>query len=290
LRQGAGDQIRVTGLYHNSTNLRYYAYATLTAIALYWVYFAKRTRLNKILLLGYALVCGVVLFKVYSKAGFITIAFAAMAWVVIGRNYLWPSLLVVSALVANVVLDDVVVKELQTSFAKETRVVEEGQLHATAFGGRFGMWQRQWATWADQDALSRLLGSGEGTGAKGGGHSDYIRALMQTGLVGVLTYVALLIATGVALTKKIMRRRTPLLLVALVVYVGWLVETIGFTPSVYTNFQWYTWGFIGLALVGVRGLDDPARTADAPAVKLLRRPGNFVDARGGGLATGRHAP
>jgi O-antigen ligase len=293
LRGGAGDQIRITGLYHNSTNLRYYAYAALTAIALYWVYFARRTRLNKLLLLGYAAVCAVVLFKVYSKAGFITIAFAAMAWVVIGRNYLWPALLVIAMLVVNVTLDDVVTRELQTTFAKETRVVEEGQLHATAFGGRFGMWQQQWIEWSEQDALSRLFGSGDkggGRGARGGGHNDYIRALMQTGLVGALAYIALLVATGVALVRRMLRNRTPLVLVATVVYVGWLVETIGFTPAVYTNFQWFTWSFIGLALVGVRGLEEQVRPIDAPAGSRRRRRGNFVDAGRPGLAAAGRSP
>jgi O-antigen ligase len=293
LRLGSGDQIRITGMYHNSTNLRYYAYSTLAAIALYWVYFAKRTRLNKILLLGYTAVCGVVLFKVYSKAGFITIAFAAVAWVVIARNVLWPSLLVLVALVANFTLDDIVVKELGTTFKKETRVIEEGALHDGAFGGRLGLWRSQMSIWADQDTLSQLFGSGEMGGgrlAKGGAHNDYIRALYQTGLVGALAYVALLIATGLALVKRMLRHRSPLVLVALVIYVGWMVETIGFTPSVFTSFQWYTWGFIGLALMGVRGLDGQAPPLNALAGRARTRPGNFIDANRDGIATGRRVP
>ena len=76
-----------------------------------------------------------------------------------------------------------------------------------------------------------------------------------------------------------MRRRTPLTLVALVIYVGWMVETIGFTPAVYTGFQWYTWGFIGLALVGVRGLDESSISVQRPVnARPKRLRGNFVDA------------
>jgi hypothetical protein len=32
----------------------------------------------------------------------------------------------------------------------------------------------------------------------------------------------------------------------------WIIDSMGLTPSVYPAYQWYVWGFIGLALKGVK--------------------------------------
>jgi hypothetical protein len=45
--------------------------------------------------------------------------------------------------------------------------------------------------------------------------------------------------------------RSPLNVMAVMLFGMWLVDTIGLTPRAYPGYQWYVWGFIGLALRGV---------------------------------------
>jgi len=42
------------------------------------------------------------------------------------------------------------------------------------------------------------------------------------------------------------------------IFIMWLVDTLGLAPGLYPAYQWYVWGFIGLALRGVEGLSQPA--------------------------------
>jgi hypothetical protein len=55
----------------------------------------------------------------------------------------------------------------------------------------------------------------------------------------------------------------------------YLVDTIGLTPGIYPGYQWYVWGFIGLALRGVDGLTD-GRPQDAMSWNLSEDGGNTV--------------
>ena len=48
------------------------------------------------------------------------------------------------------------------------------------------------------------------------------------------------------------RGPSPLNVMAIMIFVMWLVDTVGLHPSLYPSYQWYVWGFIGLSL---RGLD-----------------------------------
>lgn len=269
LRLGSGGQIRIAGMYHNSINLKYAAYMTLTAIAIYWSYFSRRRTLSKVLLALYAFAAGIVLFKIYSKAAFLAVGVGVLAWIFMGRRIGWPTVIVVAILAVNAVTENTVVFEVQRSFNKEFMALEGEVNEDTAFGGRLGWWRRQFGDFQEQDISGVLFGGFDtqsGRSAKGGGHNDYIRALMQTGVVGLAAYLLLLVSSGVALYRLYRRRRTPFNLIVLVVFASWMIETLGLTPSLYPSFQWFVWGLVGLALAGVRGLDpEPVRPATVAA-------------------------
>ena len=257
LAQGYVDQVRITGVYHNISSLKYFAYMTVTAIALYWIYFAKRSTLVKLALLGYAVVCAVVLFRIYSKAAFATLALAGLAWMILMRKVSWPAAIAVAVLLVNAAMDNIVFRQVTTTFGHEVAVSEGKADEDKLFGARLGGWKMLIADWNRQDMLHKLFGGrGGGREARGGGHNDYIRAMIQTGVLGLFAYLVLLIRAGHAVATRALARRTPLSVIGIVVYFAWLVDTMGLTPAVYPNFQWFVWGFIGLALGGVRGLEN----------------------------------
>lgn len=274
LRYGAGGQIRITGLYHNSTNLRYYAYATLTGIVLYWAYFARKGLVVKLALAAYAAITAVVLFRVYSKAGYITVVVAALVWTLFARKIAWPALLATVVIIVNLVTGNVVVEEVNRTFERDVAAMTGEIDSGRALGGRMVFFEKWWDRYTEAGLAKQLFGGTDRAGgrmARGGGHNDYVRAIQQTGLLGLVVYVWLLALTGLAVWKAFLRRRTALNAVVLVVFAAWMVDTMGFTPSVYPGFQWFAWGLIGLGIFGVRGLD-PLPAARRPAAPVAAKP------------------
>lgn len=255
---------RNVGLYHDSFSVRAFVFQTLAAIFLYWSYFLDRGRTVKgIALLGLTAVCLLVLYKIYSKAG----VFILLAWLIIwsvGARKLLPILFIVSCvLIANVLTDDLMVQEIQQLFSKEVTATEEGTEMAVqkrSLGGRWYLWDLYWERYSRSSILEQFFGSGRAVPA----HNDFLARLISSGVIGVTIYVLLLWRTGVALVRNYLRKRSPLNVMGLMVFAMWIIDTIGLVPSLYTSYQWFVWGFIGLALRGV-DWDERKRSAPQPA-------------------------
>jgi hypothetical protein len=257
LRWGVGDQTRITGLYHNSITYRYNAYMTLTAIVLYWAYFLKRNILGKSIFMAYAGICCVVLFYVYSKAAFVTLGLGLAIWTITYKKYIWLMVFIFGFFTINLASDNLLVKEIDTTFSLEAGVLKGEREADYLLAGRVGGIKAQLQYWSELDTFYQLFGTG--VGGKGGGHNDYMRSLMNSGIFGLVAYITLLLAIGFSVLTKFLRdRRSPLNVMAVIIYCAWMIDTIGFTPGVYTSYQLYTWGFISLALCGVKDLSASA--------------------------------
>ena len=68
-------------------------------------------------------------------------------------------------------------------------------------------------------------------------------------------YIIILLSIGFLVSKNAMNNMTPLNIVAVMVYLMYMLDTIGVSPSMYPGYQWFVWGFVGLALRGVDGLE-----------------------------------
>jgi hypothetical protein len=251
-RTGTMGLVRNVGLYHNATSFRYFAYMTITAILLYWSYFGKRDVFQRILFLGYGAACAVVLFKVYSKAAVATMALWVIIWSIMNRRFGFLGLCVLAVLVANTITGNLVFEQIGTVFMKEAAVAEGQMETELMFSGRFFGWKAALAEYSKADIFNQLFGMGLGGG---GTHNDYLRALLATGIVGLLAYLLLLGTVGFYLSRNMFFNRSPLNIMAFMIFVGYLVDTVGLNPSLYTGYQWYAWGFMGLALHGVPELD-----------------------------------
>ena len=50
------------------------------------------------------------------------------------------------------------------------------------------------------------------------------------------------------LVRNLIRRVDPLAVAGFMVFLAWMVDTIGLVPSAYSGYQWFVWGMIGLSL------------------------------------------
>lgn len=258
LRTGTMGLVRNVGLYHNATSFRYFAYMTITALLLYWSYFSKRDLWHTILFAGYGLICAVVLFKIYSKAAVVTMALWVIIWSIMNRRFGFLGLCVLAVLIANLMTGNLVFEQIGTVFMKEAAVAERQMETELMFSGRFFGWKAALAEYGKADIFNQLFGMGLGSGAT---HNDYLRALLATGIIGLLAYILLLGTVGFYLARNMIRSTTPLNIMAFMIFVGYLVDTVGLNPSLYTGYQWYAWGFMGLALHGMPELDNEVKSS-----------------------------
>ena len=60
---------------------------------------------------------------------------------------------------------------------------------------------------------------------------------------------------GIKTVYNCLRQQTPLNIMAVMLIGMWSIDAIGLVPGAYPGYQIFVWGFIGLALRGVAGLD-----------------------------------
>ncbi len=239
--------LRNIGIYHDAFSLRSYGYITLTGIILYSVYFA-RSGFTKVILGFYGLAVGGVLFKVYSKAAVVIAGLWVVTWSVMRRRISLLFIVLLAILVIDVVTGNKVVEQVELLFSKETSAIGGTGDSKRVLAGRLYVWEDALTLWADANPLYKIFGIGESGGSA---HNDYIRVLLSGGIFSLISYITLLSVMGWKVLQLALSRPSPINVMALMIFIMWIVDTIGLTPGIYPGYQWYVWGFIGVALRGL---------------------------------------
>jgi O-antigen ligase len=250
---GTGGLVRAVGVYHDAINFRHYAYMTITAILLYWTLFAKRNFYYKLFLTLYGAMCTLVIFRVYSKAGYLTLCLWILTWTFLNKKFGWLLGIILAVFVINFAYDNIVFKNIALVYSRETSVIEGTATSDHMFSGRVRGWQDMLKQWQEKDIIYKFFGSGT---SASGAHNDYLRVLISGGIIGLFAYVTLLVMIGSLVFINLLRHLTALNIMAVMIFSAWIIDTIGLVPGIYPGFQWYVWGFIGLSLHGVKGLSN----------------------------------
>ena len=83
-------------------------------------------------------------------------------------------------------------------------------------------------------------------------------SLISVRILSLVAYILLLVMIGWKIFRNLAQNFSRLNMAALMIFLMWLVDTIGLVPSLYPGYQWYVWGFIGLAFRGIEGLNEKA--------------------------------
>jgi len=249
-QRAAAGLVRMVGLHHDAAAVRFYIFQTLAALLLYWSYF-KPNKFLKGILIGYGVVCCIVLFGLYSKAAIVILIVWFVVWSLLKKNFLLLVFVPLFILIVNIYFGGKVIDQTRQTFSKELGAYSGQSDDKLVLGGRLGIWNRVIEQWAKGAIVEKILGMG-GTAAA---HNDYLRTLYTGGLFGLVAYVALLMTAGIKTIRNVLGHANPLNVVALMLLLTWIVDSIGLSPSVYPAYQWYMWGFIGLSLRGVEGLE-----------------------------------
>jgi len=247
--QGEAQQIegivRNVGLYHDAITIRQYALQTILSIFLYLALFPPKRMTGTASLWAFAALSVVVASKAYSKAGLMILGLWALSWTLLRRKVVvLIALLSIGAVVGAYVASNYMGEVLRI-YQKELGFLSGTVAADRTFNGRWYLWQEMLTEWGKLGAVAKVFGSGrEALGA----HNDYLQILFHGGLVGLVLYLTLLVSIGIMLIRNLIRRVDPLAVAGFMVFLAWMVDTIGLVPSAYSGYQWFVWGLIGLSL------------------------------------------
>lgn len=267
---------RYSGLYHDVQSMRLVAFQTLTAIVLYLACFSPRGGggMRKWALIAFGCVTILVIYKTYSKAAMVVVGLWLVMWTLSYRRIAPTIGIVLAGTAIMTFYHEEIVKEIGQLFSKELTAAEAEGLDEEALqrtlAGRWLGWFAAMENFRGRSLLEQLFGMGHGFNI----HNDYLAKLLSGGIVGLLIYLWLLAAIGRRLVANWARRRAPLDVMALMIFAMLLIDSIGIHATLYTSYQWYVWGFIGLALRGIEPEKTGSAVPDArPRVAVPMRPG-----------------
>lgn len=241
----AEGSIRNIGMYHDAITIRYYGLQTILATAACLGLKTPRNRIARLALIGILFGSLLVVFKALSKSGMATLAAWSAIWSYGRKSWLLPIALVTASIFIVPVYFEEISDTVYKQFHKEIGVVE-GKVSANrSFAGRWYIWEEMWKQWESFSVLQKMFGSGY---AAFGAHNDYMQMLFTGGYFGVALYVSFLLAIAWNLVRIYLKSNHILGTLALMAFSMWILDTIGLVPSLYSGYQWFVWGVIGLCL------------------------------------------
>ena len=238
-------EIRSIGLYHDAITIRYYGMQTILAISACFALNYPKNKVIKSGLIGLFAGALVVVFKALSKSGLFSLFVWGVIWSYGRRSWFIPSIVLVGSMILIPFYFQEIGDAIYNVFHKEIGALT-GEIEATrSFSGRWIGWEGLINEWSKMDIIRQWFGSGE---KNLGTHNDYLQMLLHGGIIGLIFYISFLIVVGWQLTLFYLKHKSALSIVALMAYTMWLVDTIGLVPSIYSGYQWFVWGVIGLCL------------------------------------------
>ena len=234
---------RYVGLYHDGFTVRYYAFQTILALVLYGSLFA-RSFFAKSVVLAYGVISTAVMIGAYSKTGVASMMIWVTSWTLLQKKILTFLLLAACAGVLGTYYASNIAANIVQLFHKEIGHFEGKVKLERTFQGRWYVWQEMMSRWQRFHWLQKGFGTGMvATGA----HNDYLQILFHGGILGLFVYLALLFSVGIQIASNLRKKIDPMAVAALMLFLMWLVDTIGLVPSAYPGYQWFVWGMIGLS-------------------------------------------
>lgn len=248
-----GDLIRISALYHDSTNLRIYSFQTILAIIAYlsafWNTSLSRAHWKAFLAVVQIPLLLIVIYRGYSKAAVAIILAWSGIMLLMSRQRLILSLLFGAAFTFTVTTDNRVLDEIESLFRKEIWYAE-GQLaenvQYTLLGGRFVYWGSALDNFVEQELSVQLVGIDYFRASSL--HNDFLRTLVATGVIGLLIYIFLLLQMSWHLLLRAVNRSSKLALPALLALTAFIIDSLGLVPLLYPGYSWVTFGIISMAL------------------------------------------
>jgi O-antigen ligase len=241
----AEGETRNIGMYHDAITIRYYGLQTLLACAACLGGRYPRNNVMRTVLVVLAAASIFIVYNALSKAGLVILALWLVIWSYGRKSWAVPLISACATVVIIPLYFSKIVDTIYNQFHKEIGAVS-GQISANnTFAGRWYLWEKMWKEWSGFTSLQKIFGSGQ---AAFGAHNDYIQMLFTGGYFGLAFYLTFLTVVGFKILKIYLTSTHLPRILALMAFTMWLVDAIGLVPSLYSGYQWFAWGVIGIAM------------------------------------------
>ncbi|MBI2165010.1 MAG: O-antigen ligase family protein [Chloroflexi bacterium] len=272
---------RMVALYHDAWVVVAHLLVA-TAVLLFFLGRA-RTQRQKLLLLGLLALVAFLMYHTFLRAGWVAFVAELLAWCLLKRHRALTIFLLLSMLIFVAVQRDFLVN----FYADIVGLFRGGSAYwsDTIFQGRGLIWRAQLSYLRDSPMVNVLLGLGLRTNediaeatffvyGRADAHNDFIRILVDNGVIGLLLYLWLMVALFRPAYQLMRRGSQEVSLAAislLVMGVGYLIMSLTGRPTLFPPFTWFLWGLAGVlhgiaakerAPASPMGIKEPAKAGD----------------------------
>ena len=113
-------------------------------------------------------------------------------------------------------------------------------------------WENGMQDFGALSILNKLFGSKETIGYP---ENYYLRVLWDNGIIGFMIYITLIAITGYFLIKRYIKHKNPIVLGGILVWIFYLLNSIGSYPMLNPVFQWFMWGMVGFIVLEHRNIE-----------------------------------
>jgi O-antigen ligase len=209
-------------------------------------------------------------FVTYLKAAWIAVFFQILLWLFLTKRRASALFLLLVA----IVLIAFPLRQGFTSVFSDLWKLKESATRGQALSGRVFVWSEYWKGLRSTGLRGIFLGQGfspPGLGATNrAAHDDYLRILVMNGVVGLMAYVALIVAALRSLSKAVRQLAAKgglewrIGVAVQCLLAAYLLMGITADPSSYPSLTLYIWLLVGLVM-GYAKLQSEPLAEDAPS-------------------------
>ncbi|MGB3478344.1 MAG: O-antigen ligase family protein [bacterium] len=253
---------RIIGPYHDFWNFMFYGtqvvFSCLALLAVVsknalrstsntiirTISYLKRKNILSVILWFLIIVGIFMVYKCYTKAGWVTLGVCLFIWFLLRKRYIVAVLIPV--LIILFISITPFSNEFHRTFSNEIGYYINGaEIKEEVFRGRLSRWDQGMVAFKEAPVVNKLFGIEK---SEVNPENDYLRVLWDNGIIGFMIFLALLGVTGYLLIRKYAKNKDPVGLLGIIVWVMYLLYSIGSYPMLYPAFQWFMWGIIGFVL------------------------------------------
>ncbi|MFI1771054.1 hypothetical protein [Thalassobellus citreus] len=235
---------RFVGVYHDAFPVRFYGMFTLFACMLYLSIFKKINKFLMVVLVGISMSALFSVYLVFSKAAIAIICLWVLLMFTFSSSKLKYILFVsLFSILIYINFGEVIYDSIEQLFSKEAGY-NDGTYQDVRYtlAGRGYIWANYWDFWLnEQIPLFQWTGDGISRPV----HSEFLRILLVSGIIGLVLFSFFLLRSLLYVFKINKKTRV----FALMLLGMFFIDSLGLTPGVYYYYNILVWGIIGLLFV-----------------------------------------